>query len=198
MNDTLTDKAQVLRDRPIPTVALPSRVYKKDIRWYKGLFVAANVGINEDGSPKFGTVDSEKVQQMWESRTCQLCGQRIAKKDFACFPGQYGMGKYVEAPLHVECCKYSLSVCPMIKSKRASFGVSICIDYDIVEFKAPFWQDPGVVPNMSKYPEWASMALQFAHNITANNRCDTCPSWAHEHYLGALTYDEFMFWGERV
>jgi len=176
---------EVSRNRP----ELPDRVSKKDRIYYKGMFVAANVKWNNDHTkPLFGQIDDDKVIDMIANRKCQLCGKRIAKDQFACFPGRFQLGTYSEAPLHIECCRYALSVCPMILRVKDDFGVAVCRDYYV--------RGGMVVPVWYRLPNWMQLVLSLAHKPERTDdgvRCSTCGADS----LGDMNYEEFMAWSAR-
>jgi ribosomal protein S14 len=180
-------------------IELPDRVYKKDRKFYKGMFIAANVRV-VDGIPLFGQVNSDKVLEMQHKRQCQLCGRKISLQDWCVFPGGALDYKYQEAPLHIDCARYSLQVCPHILSKQDKFVMSVCRRYDVVDFEPPMWRDPGAVPHWSRLSPWQSFSLTMAHETKEQKKdsegltvCDNCGS----PNAGRMTYDEFMKWSER-
>lgn len=177
---------------------LPSRVTKPV--YYKGLLVAANTKMDEDGTPLFGQVDSDWVHNAFLRRLCQLCGKKIAKTDWCIFPGSHGSWKFQEAPLHVDCAAYSFIKCPNILRKRTTYGVMFCRNYDIIEFEPPHWRDPGVVPNAKGMTKYNTAGLWFGHGDLTYAEgtfravgCSTC-EW---HGLLWMNFDEFLRWARR-
>jgi hypothetical protein len=179
---------------------IPDRVTKKNRVFQKGMLIPYNTMRDENGVALFGKVDSDKVHKAWVDRECQLCGYRIAKDDWCVFPGAFGLWKFQEAPLHVECARYSLLVCPHIIKNRAFIGVSICKKYVVVECEPPDWNDPGCVPVWDGIKDWEKFSFEFGHSLDYNVRtktttCRTCPETNEQ--LPHMTYDEFMKWSHR-
>lgn len=175
-----------------PTPVVPSRIRKPE--WYKGLLVAANVGRDEDGTPRFGKVNADKVIDMQDRRICQLCGYKIAQRDWCVFPGSWTLLKYEEAPLHVECARYSCLVCPNLRNNADKIEFSVCKKYTVVEFEPPNWVDPGCIPLCPPKGSTARTLLSFAHQLIVNNdgetECLTCRSQS----LNRMSYREFLMW----
>ena len=179
---------------PIPRVDVPSRIRKPEFK--DGMLIARNVRRADTGEPEFGKVDSDWVEEMGQKRRhCQLCGLRIAKTDWCVFPGKFGLMKYQEAPLHTDCARSSLTHCPHILKNRGDFGVTVCLNYVVVEFAPPMWLDPGCVPTgdgVAKSKK-KQLILSFAHDLHYENGktvCKTCNGDS----LQEMTWAEFMRW----
>jgi hypothetical protein len=187
----INKNAKVVPDEwPVPVV--PDRIKKPE--WFKGLLVAANVAREEDGTPIFGKVNPEAVLEMQEKRLCQLCGKRIALNDWCVFIGSTMLYKYQEAPLHVECARYSSLVCPRLRGGAADIEFTLCKKYKIVEFEPPLWQDPGVIPLPPTKRSGSWLGLTFAHNLVMGSdmkyQCLTCKSQQQNR----MSYNEFLRW----
>lgn len=176
------------RDLPIP-----SRIKKPE--WQGGMLVAANVKRGEDGRALFGQVDSDVVWNMIENRLCQTCGERIAKNDWVCFIGALHLYKFTEAPQHVECARYSIQVCPHLWKNKSEIGVSVCVDYEVIDFVPPHWPDPGVCPNYKRLKDWQRMSLAIAHDFfMREDGKERCRNHPDNEDLGKMTFDEFLKW----
>lgn len=181
----------------LPRPVLPSRIPKKNRRWHKGLFVAANVRVI-NGEALFGQVNSEWVTTAMLQRLCQLCGQHISDRLPVVFPGGPECYQYEEAPLHIECARYSMLVCPRILSRRDTFTFHICKTYEIVilgSLRNP--EDTiidGCVPKNLRRGTTLALSLWMAHPADKKTYDLTC---GHQH-IQRLSFDEFLAWSEKV
>jgi len=78
-----------------------------------------------DGKPEFRYQDAEKRQACLTHKLCSICGKKLLAKQFWFITGPIGLMNKVasDAPMHEECARYSLNVCPHIflqKSERRS------------------------------------------------------------------------------
>jgi hypothetical protein len=182
-------------DKTLPRPVLPKRIPKKDQRWHKGLFVAANVR-HVGGVPLFGQVNSDWVIEAQIKRLCQLCGQHISKDLPAVFPGGPNEYKYEEAPLHIECARYSMLVCPRILSRRDTFTFHVCKTYDVMHLghtKEGTLIVDGAVPKNLRRGTNLFLSLYMAHPIERQRYTMAC---GHDH-IQRLSFDEFLKWSER-
>lgn len=182
----------------LPRPVLPKRIPKKNHRWHKGLFVAANVRMAASGEPLFGQVNSDWVMEAMIRRLCQLCGQHISDRVPVVFPGGSEVYKYSEAPLHVECARYSMLVCPRILSVRDTFIFHVCKTYDVIHL--PALARPGeliidgCIPKNLRRGTTLALSLWMAHPYEQKSYDLTC---GHEH-IQRLSFDEFLAWSEKV
>lgn len=181
----------------LPRPVLPARIPLKGQRWHKGLFVAANVRDNDKGEPLFGQVNSEWVNEALIRRLCQLCGQHISVKLPCVFPGGPSDYQYEEAPLHIECCRYSMLVCPRILSRRSTFTFHVCRTYDTIHHghdKDGALIVDGAVPKNPRRGSNLMLSLMMAHPYDKGSYEMSC---GHKH-LARLSFDEFIEWSGKV
>lgn len=164
----------------LPRPVLPARI--KNPRWHKGLLVAANVAVIND-EPVFGKVNSDWVRMAMEKRLCQLCGMKVALREPCAFPGDPTEWEHVEAPLHIECARYSMLVCPRILSRRTSFTFSICSRYRVNYFAG---EPDTITPIPPRKGSNLYLGLYLAHS-------DACSKRAY-HYINRLDFDELLKW----
>jgi hypothetical protein len=182
-----------------PRPELPTkRVTKNKQVFQDGMLVAANVAKDSDGRALFGKVDPDFRDGGWIKRLCQLCGNRIALSDWLVFPGEFDAWGYKEVPLHVECARYSILVCPHIRKKQAFMGVSVCKKFGYRLCTPPLFEDDWAVPSWDGLRDWEKLGLSFAHDIQYKDDgsafCATCPEQSNNKNMGIMTIPEFIFW----
>lgn len=186
--------------RPVLPRRIPKKVAQAPHRWHKGLFVAANVRMAASGEPLFGQVNSEWVTWAMINRVCQLCGQHISKSIPLILPGGPNDIEYTEAPLHVECARYSMLVCPRILSRRSTFTFFVCKDYHLMSYNLGDLQKDKnaeladyvdyIQPKPLRRNSNLALNMYFAHDWDRGSMHNTCGCI----HLQRLKYDEFLRW----
>lgn len=109
-------------------VPVPGRAAHRP--WQRGFLVPAVTSLRDDGvTYKFGRVDGLEAVKCMCERRCQMCGNDITEDEDACFLGGIGLRWFTEPPLHVDCARYSLQVCPMIVANAHQFAITVCREY---------------------------------------------------------------------
>lgn len=86
----------------------------KDARGFPITFVTL---IQSDGRPDFTTVDGGKIMRCIYEDLCGLCGQDLGQGQPVAFIGgpiSCSGGNFLDPPMHPECAKYAMQVCPHI------------------------------------------------------------------------------------
>jgi hypothetical protein len=101
-----------MTDRP----ALPSRMAKlpRDPRGYP---IPVIVLIDQDGRPHFQINDDVIVQRCLRDRLCSICGERLTRGTWFIGGAMSAFdphGAYIDGPVHGECARYALQVCPYL------------------------------------------------------------------------------------
>lgn len=98
-------------DVPIPE---QMRDLKKDRR---GLPIPANVLVDKDGKPHFTINDHVIRRKHIKEQLCGICGKKLLRGRWSVGgPGSAltEEGVYYDSPLHYECARYALQVCPYL------------------------------------------------------------------------------------
>jgi hypothetical protein len=97
---------RALRDRPV---------------WH-GYVVPANVMWDNDGVPDFATINEELSRLLMEARQCALCGKRM-RREFAFLGGPQSIGHrhFRDGPMHEDCARYAMAVCPFVSGQRRAY-----------------------------------------------------------------------------
>lgn len=78
-----------------------------------------------DGKPDFRYQDAKKQKTAMDRKLCGVCGGRLLAKQFWFISGPIGLHNktHSDAPMHEECARFSMHVCPhlqYLKSERRS------------------------------------------------------------------------------
>lgn len=73
-----------------------------------------------DGKPDFRMIDPKKMQYALEQDKCFVCGKKHIKGLYFFITGPMGLanGVHSDCPLHLDCAKYSLQICPHLFFER--------------------------------------------------------------------------------
>ena len=117
-------------------VKVPGRIQKLETE-RRGLPIPFFAYRSADGTPDFTTVRAGAHLEQIKSNLCWICGQELRK--FKWFIGGelfYAHGVSNDGPMHEECARYSLEVCPYLAisqtQRTASGGV---VDTAVAEAK---------------------------------------------------------------
>lgn len=78
-----------------------------------------------DGKPEFRYQDGQKRKACLDHGLCSVCGNKLYDKSYWVIAGPIGLRNRVtsDAPMHEDCARYSISVCPHLiyyKAERRS------------------------------------------------------------------------------
>src|SRR5437868_4997258 len=94
---------------------IPERLSK--FPFYKGYLVHYTVYIGDDNVPDFRTTDEAKRRKCMENEWCFLCGQPLTKPMiFIGGPISVMNRVFHDGPMHDECAKYAVKVCPYLSN----------------------------------------------------------------------------------
>ena len=109
-------------------IPMPPRIARLP-RTKHGLPVPYIADKHEDGSPELGVANSAISDQCHEESLCSICGEKLARagRTFitapSCvFASDYGCG---DPPMHEECARYALRVCPHLVAPSRSVSIAI-------------------------------------------------------------------------
>lgn len=99
------------QDVPIPD---SMKNLSKDKRGYP---IPASVQVDPDGTPHFALNPEQTRQRLLRENCCSICGKKLLRgRWFAGGPVSafYARGVYQDPPVHYECGRYALQVCPYL------------------------------------------------------------------------------------
>lgn len=103
----------------------------KDSRGYPITYVT---GITKDGDPDFTAIDGLKVYEVGKKRLCGLCGHPLAYWiAFIGGPKALKNRAYADPPMHPDCAKAAMELCPYIIHGRARRAVNTKVESVIPE-----------------------------------------------------------------
>lgn len=90
-------------------------------RDHRGYPIPAGVLIDADGKAHFTINDEVKRQTAIKKGLCAICGHKLMKMRW--FVGGplsafHAFGSYIDPPMHEQCAKYALRVCPYLAAPR--------------------------------------------------------------------------------
>ncbi len=84
-----------------------------------GGLVVPHVSVVAAGKPVLGAVHQSKAMRCIVDGLCQICGEALGRPLVVIVPASQLADSYSnEAPLHPECARYSVQVCPMLNGRR--------------------------------------------------------------------------------
>lgn len=133
-------------------------VRPRDSRGFPITFVTL---IDSDGRPDFTTIDAQKIIACIELGLCGMCGGHLEMEvAFIGGPMSIENGNFLDPPMHEECARYAIKVCPhiAINTSRYSkvelggpenrelfpdvnpnrperFGLLVTSDYDVMSYQ---------------------------------------------------------------
>jgi hypothetical protein len=109
-------------------IPMPPRIARlpRERRGFPAPYIADE---HEDGSPNLGAADSVASAHCHRESLCSICGERLAQAErmfitgpSCVFGSDYGCN---DPPMHEECARYSLRVCPHLVAPSSSVSVAI-------------------------------------------------------------------------
>ena len=99
-----------------------------------------------DGWAELSLVDRTRAHQCIAQRLCQTCGQAIGESRLVALAAWNGQTAIKEAPLHLACAAYSLTVCPHLRKMevRGCLRFALCHLYQVKQQVGD--RDPLMVP----------------------------------------------------
>lgn len=98
----------------------------KDRRGYPIPFI---VLFDKEGTPRFTINDDRKVEEALAKNLCAICGQHMGVKNRWLVGGPKSAlhpdGAYFDTPVHRECARYALKVCPWLAVGRYQNRIDI-------------------------------------------------------------------------
>ena len=94
----------------------------RDVRGFPITFVTF---IGSDGRPDFTTIDAERILDCLRERLCGMCGHELGLGENVAFiggPKSIEHGNFLDPPMHPECARYAMKVCPHIAIPTARYG----------------------------------------------------------------------------
>lgn len=74
-----------------------------------------------NGKPEFRYQDSEKRDICLKRKVCSICGKKLYNKSYWFISGPLGLRNRIssDAPMHEDCARYSVNVCPHLVYAKA-------------------------------------------------------------------------------
>lgn len=102
------------------TVPIPPRMQRLELD-KRGIPIPWGVFRDLDGEPHFTINDEHKRERMMAEGLCSICGGKLGRGLW--FVGgplsaYHAGGCYIDPPMHQECMRYALQVCPYLAAPR--------------------------------------------------------------------------------
>lgn len=108
-----------------PNTAIPMPRQIAALPRHKDLPVPAMVQFDVHGVPDFKVIDMEKWGVLMHTRGCGICGMKMgARVWFVGGPLSIENQIFTDLPMHEDCAKYALRVCPYLALQRYRFVMS--------------------------------------------------------------------------
>lgn len=123
---------------------------KLDRRGYPIPFI---ILIDDEGTPHFKINDSRKVDICLKWKFCAICGTYLREDIWVIGgPGSafHPQGAYIDTPIHYDCGKYALEVCPYLATKGYDAYAPIEATTRRVKTQKAIFVNPTVDPNRPK------------------------------------------------
>ncbi len=102
----MTEIPRALRDRPL---------------WH-GMPVPMNVVWDRNGTPDFASLNHELSVALGKARQCGMCGKRMrGEAAFIGGPHSLEAGLFRDGPMHPECARYAMQVCPFVSGTHRQY-----------------------------------------------------------------------------
>lgn len=96
------------------------RKLPKDRRGYP---IPYTVLIDDKGLPHFAINEEGRRQRVIKKHLCPICGNKLLKRRASVggpLSAFHPQGSYIDPPMHVECARYALAVCPYLAAPSYS------------------------------------------------------------------------------
>jgi hypothetical protein len=108
-------------------IAIPERMrhLKIDARGYP---IPSMVLIDSAGRPHFAINDEAKRQRMIREELCSICGTKLFRGRWfvgGALSAFHPHGAFLDPPMHAECSRFALQVCPYLAAPRYSAEIGI-------------------------------------------------------------------------
>lgn len=105
---------------PRLSIPIPERMAKlpRDARGYP---IPVTVYRDSEGRPYFTVNDEIRRQQIIRNDLCPICGSKLLRgRWFVGGPASafHERGAYIDPPMHAECARYALQVCPYLAARH--------------------------------------------------------------------------------
>lgn len=110
------------------TVTIPHLIKNNCTTDHRGLIIPYVVFIDNDGKSFFKINDSIKQIKCLEDDLCSICGTTLADDKWVLggpASAFHNKGAYVDSPVHYECGKYALQVCPYLAFSGYNYNTDI-------------------------------------------------------------------------
>jgi hypothetical protein len=108
-------------------VEIPERMrhLKCDERGYP---IPCMVLIDSTGRPHFAINDDAKRLEVIRKELCSICGTKLFRGRWfvgGALSAFHPQGAFIDPPMHAECCRFALQVCPYLAAPRYSAEIGI-------------------------------------------------------------------------
>jgi hypothetical protein len=152
----------------------------------RGFPIPYVVAIDASGNPQFTVNDAVKQITAIHQQLCGICGQRMPQDDIWLVGGPksafHPHGAYIDGPLHGECARYALQVCPYL-AISATYRPHIEVSKLQARFKdTAILIDPTVDP--SRPPFFVMVRTEQITITPQGYLVPIRPHWAAEFWKG--------------
>lgn len=131
-------------------VPIPDRM--RDLRRDKrGYPIPANVLIDNEGNPHFTINDHTIRRKHIKEQLCAICGKKLLRGRWSVGGPASSLtedGVFYDSPLHYECARYALQVCPYLAMPKYAKRIDArTLDPSKLDNHAPIFVDPTQIEN---------------------------------------------------
>jgi hypothetical protein len=109
-------------------VLMPARLQARPT--FHGMPIPYTVYVDEAGVPDFRMNWRERMAEAVERGLCVLCGQRLGRrKVFVGGPSSIQHGQFVDGPMHEECARYAIGICPYLTGERPDHAAISAVEH---------------------------------------------------------------------
>jgi hypothetical protein len=140
----------------IDPASIPARLRRFPL-WKDKYLIHYTVYVDEKGIPDFRVMNAENRAVAMATKACHLCGYSLGTEPMVFIGGPQTAEHHVflDGPMHDDCARYAIQICPYLVSPTAHFSSP---------FRAKL-RDAGIVANPAVDPERpAKMALVYCRD----------------------------------
>lgn len=111
--------------KPFESIAIPPRLALRP-RDGRGYPIPFTVLLDRDGTPDFRVTDRIKWDQVLDQRLCALCAEPLGRHlAFVGGPLSHESRYFTDPPMHLECARYAVQVCPFLAAPNFRYAESV-------------------------------------------------------------------------
>lgn len=106
-------------------IRIPEKLAQRP-RDTRGYPVPAGVLVDAQGKPDFKTTDVSRWVYLVKQNRCGLCGEPLGRhKAFIGGPKSHESRLFTDLPMHRDCARYALQVCPYLAAPRFKYAETL-------------------------------------------------------------------------